>query len=884
MPVRLPRRLRRILAPFIWNTRDQDMDREMGFHLESLRQEYLQSGMADADAARAARARFGDLTRLKERGHDVRTTGTVEDLWRDVRHMARGLRKTPGFTIAVVLTLALGIGGNTAIFSVVDQLLLRPLPYPGGDRLVTVYEAFDVKPGQQIRSPRGHQSVSPANWMDWQAQSRTLERLAAWRTTPMTLTQSGEPTLLSAQMVSAEFFPLLGVGPVLGRTITEDDDRPNARRVAVLSHHLWQGHFRGDRNIVGRTILLSDQPTEVIGVMPPAFAFIFPDNDLWSALQLDRARPWRDVAGRSISVVARRAENTTIRVAQAEMEGIASRLSAAYEFNRNTSVELVPLREELTGRVQTSLWVLFGAVGVLLCIACFNVANLLLARAAARRREIAIRTSLGAGRLAIVRQLVVESVLLSTAGGMLGVALARSSLDALIAFAPPDLLRVQELSIDMRVLLYTLGLSTLTGLVVGIVPALLVARESATASTGGHGGRVTHAPRIRQALVVGQVAMTVMLLCGAGLLVRTLVALNGANTGVEMSNVLTMQIGLPAARYTPERRTQFYREALAALRALPGVESTGAGNSLAVIGSPRGGTGFHRLGTPTLPLSQMPITIVRVVTPGYFRTLRIPIVRGREFADSDDANPTPGFVVNQAFANKYLAGVDPLQTQLRVVMQATNPHFPVIGVAADVSEGSVRQPAQPTVFYSHRQLAETGMTVLVRASQPQAIARAAVQAIRRLDPNLAVTRVRTYESALGESLARERMIALVSGAFALSGLVLASLGLYGLLAFLVAERTKEIGIRIALGAQIGQLTRSVVGSGLRLAAIGAAVGIAGSLVLLRSLRTLLFGVTPNDLTTYVAVVLLLCGVAALASYVPARWAAGVEPWTALRQD
>jgi hypothetical protein len=280
----------------------------------------------------------------------------------------------------------------------------------------------------------------------------------------------------------------------------------------------------------------------------------------------------------------------------------------------------------------------------------------------------------------------------------------------------------------------------------------------------------------------------------------------------------------------------------------------------------------------------MPITIVRVVTPGYFRTLRIPIVRGREFADSDDANPTPGFVVNQAFANKYLAGVDPLQAQLRVVMQETNPHFPVIGVAADVSEGSVRQPAQPTVFYSHRQLAETGMTVLVRASQPQAIASAAVQAIRRLDPNLAVTRVRTYESALGESLARERMIALVSGAFALSGLVLASLGLYGLLAFLVAERTKEIGIRIALGAQIGQLTRSVVGSGLRLAAIGAALGIAGSLVLLRSLRTLLFGVTPNDLTTYVAVVLLLCGVAALASYVPARWAAGVEPWTALRQD
>ena len=566
------------------------------------------------------------------------------------------------------------------------------------------------------------------------------------------------------------------------------------------------------------------------------------------------------------------------------MEGIASRLSAAYEFNRNTSVELVPLREELTGRVQTSLLVLFGAVGVLLSIACFNVANLLLARAAARRREMAIRTSLGAGRLAIVRQLVVESVLLSTAGGVLGVALARWSLDALIAFAPPDLLRVQTLSVDIRVLLYTLGLSMLTGLVVGIVPALVVARESATASTGAHGARVTHAPRIRQALVVGQVAMTVMLLCGAGLLVRTLVALTGANTGVEMANVLTMEVGLPAARYPAERRVQFYREALAALRALPGVESTGAGNSLAVIGSPRGGTVFHRLGTPTLPLNDMPITVVRVATPGYFKTLRIPIVRGREFADSDDANPTPGFVVNQAFADKYLADIDPLRAQLQVVMEQENPHLPVIGVVGERQRRLGEGRPQPTVFYSHRQMPETGMTLLVRASQPQAIAGAAVQAIRRLDPNLAVTRVRTFELALGESLARERLIALVSGAFALSGLLLASLGLYGLLAFLVAERTKEIGIRIALGAQRGQLTRSVVGSGLRLAAIGAAVGIAGSLVLLQSLRTLLFGVTPNDLTTYVAVVLVLCGVAALASYVPARWAARVEPLTALRQD
>jgi putative ABC transport system permease protein len=884
MPLRIPRRLRRILAPFTWTTRDRDMDREMAFHLESLRQQYVRSGMSEAEAARAARTRFGDVRRLKESGHDVRTAPSVEDLARDVRHMARGLRKSPGFTIAVALTLALGIGGNTAIFSIVDQLLLRPLPYPGGDRLLMVYEALNVTPGQQVRSTRVHQSVSPANWLDWQAQSRTLEQLAAWRATSTTLTEAGDPTRLRAQLVSSEFFPLLGVRPLLGRTISKEDDRPNAPLVAVLGHRLWQERFGGDPNIVGRRIVLSDRPTEVIGVMPPGFGFVFPDNDVWSALQLDRTRPWRDVAGRFITVVARRADHATPGAAQAEMEGIAGRLAATYEFNKRTSVELVPLREELTGSVQTSLLVLFAGVGVLLSIACFNVANLLLARAASRRREFAIRTSLGAGRLAIVRQLVVESLMLSMAGAALGVGLARWSLDALVAFAPPNLLRVPELSVDVRVLLYTLGISTVTGLVVGIVPAVLVARESASGATGATGGRVTHAPRIRQALVVCQVAMTVMLLCGAGLLVRTLVALNAARTGVDMSDVLTMEVVLPAARYPAERRTPFFRDALTALRALPGVESAGAGNSLPVVGAPRGGTVFHRLGAPTLPLNDMPGTFVRVATPGYFRTLRIPVLRGREFADSDDANPTPGFVVNQAFVDTHFSGVDPLQARISVAMQNENPHLPVIGVVANVSEGSARGGPAPTVFYSHRQLNETAMTLIVRAAQPQGIAGAAVEAIRRLDPNLAVTRVRTFEHAFGESLARERLIALVSAAFALSGLLLASLGLYGLLAFVVAERTKEIGIRIALGAQIGRLTRSVVGNGLRLAAIGAAVGIAGSLVLLRTLRTLLFGVTPNDVSTYAAVLLLLCGVAALASYVPARRAARVEPLTALRQD
>ena len=882
---RPPRFIRQLLSLFAWGARDSDMDREMTFHIDALAREYVRGGMSEADAQRAARARFGDIRRLKERGHDVRIGQRLEDLARDLRHSARGLRKNPGFTTAVVLTLALGIGGNVAIFSIVDQLLLRPLPYPNGDKVVAVYESFLAGFGGASMNTRrlGH-SVSPANWFDWQRDSRQLEAVAAWRLTSQTLTGAGEPVRLAVQAVSHEFFPLLGVRPLYGRTVLPDDDRPNAPRVAVLGHQLWQGRFGGDPSIVGRVIQLNDTPVEVIGIMPAGFRFLDPRVDLWSPLQLDRGQAWRETAGRFINTVARIAPRATFESAQAEMAGIAERLAKTYVFNKNTSVVLVPLREELTGQVQTSLKVLYAAVGVLLAIVCFNVASLLLARGASRRHEIAIRTSLGAGRMAIVRQLMVESLLLAGLGGVLGIAVAWASLDALVAFAPPNLLRAPELSIDFRVMVYAVGLSMLTGLIVGLVPAALVARESLVSSIRSGGLNVTHAPRVRQVLVVCQVAMTVMLLCGAGLLVRTVLALHSAKIGLDRQNVVTMEVNLPGARYDPQRRVQFYRQAIEAIAALPGVESAAAANSLAVIGSPRGGTAFHRQGTPELPINDRPSAVIRVVTPGLFQTLRIPVLRGREFTYADTANPTPGFIVNDAFVRAYLSEIDPLSANLSVLMQRDNPYAPIIGVVANVNEGSVRDNAQPTIYYSHSQLIETGMTLIARTNVPTSVTTAAVDAVHRLDPDLAVARVRTFESAFAESLARERLNALVSGAFAASGLLLASLGLYGLLAFLVTERTKEIGIRIALGAESGRLTRSVIGGGLRLVAIGAGVGIVGALLLLRSLQTLLFGVTSHDLSTYAAVLILLGVVSVLASYVPARAAARVEPLKALRQE
>ena len=872
-----------MVALFTWERRDDDMDREMVFHLESITREYMRAGMSEQDASRAARKRFGSVLRHKERGHDVRRAPWIEDIMRDVRHMARGLRKNMGFTTAVVLTLALGIGGNTAIFSVVDQLLLRPLPYPNGDELVTVYEAFP-KSALGDGEVRLRNVVSPANWLDWQRESKTLHGFAAYFLFPGTMTGVGEPLRVRSHLVSSEFFPLLGVKPLLGRTLTDADDRPKAPRVVVLSHRLWEDRFGSDPKVIGRVIRVNDNPIEVVGVMPPGFRFLYQDIDMWSPFQLDRNQDWRRTAGRFMNVVARLKPGATLEGAQAEMKALADRLAGMHVFNKNTSATVVSLREELTGQVEASLIVLYAAVGVLLAIACFNVANLLLARAASRRREIAIRTSLGAGRLAIIRQLVVESLLLAVLGGALGIALARMSLDALVAFAPQNLLRVPDLYVDLRVLLYALLLSVFTGVVVGIVPALLVAGQPIAAAIRAGGLTVAHSPRIRQTLVVCQVAMTVILLSGAGLLARTILALNATNNGFDKRDVLTMEVQLPGARYQAERRTAFYRDTLNAIRALPGVEAAGAANSLAVVGGPRGGSWFHRLGTPELPPPERPVTLIRVVTPGYFRTLRIPVLRGREFTEADETSPTQSFIVNEAFAKQYFTDSDPIGASLTVWMQDKNPYLPIIGVVGDVSEGSVRENAQPTVFYSHRQMSETAMTLFVRTAQPGPIAASAIAEIRRADPNLAVTRVQTLEGALAESVARERLNAMVSGAFAISGLLLASLGLYGLLAFVVTERTKEIGIRIALGEQLARLRGSVVVGGLRLVAIGAVIGLAGSVLALRSLRSLLFQVTPGDVSTYAVVLTLLCGVAALASYVPARRAARVEPLVALRQE
>jgi putative ABC transport system permease protein len=544
----------------------------------------------------------------------------------------------------------------------------------------------------------------------------------------------------------------------------------------------------------------------------------------------------------------------------------------------------VPLREVLTGEVRTSLLVLLAAVSVLLLVACFNVASMMLARSSSRRREIAVRTSLGASRGAIVRQLLVESLLLAGAGGAVGFLVALWGVSVLIELTPRNLIRVVEVPLDRWVLMYTFGISLLTGLIFGLAPAITATRGSLATYLHGVGRSITHSARIRQGLVIAQVTMTVILLCGAGLLVRSFAVLNSISTGVDANQVMTMQITMPVPRYDRNQQVELVTRIIERLEKLPGVQSAGATRSLPVIG-PTAGTGVHFKGTPDVAMNDRPMARIRMATPGYFKTVGTPIVSGHEFTwDDQRPNAELVFVVNEAFVKAYLPGKDPLATSMRVWMGMENPFGRIVGVAADVLEGSLRGGAVPTVFYNQRQLSYSGMTLFVRTNRPSTIAREAVQVIHDIDRDVPVTQVRTLRDAFGQSIAQDRLNAGVSGAFAVTALLLASFGLYGLLAFLVAERTREIGIRMALGAEAATLVQMVMNHGLSLVAAGGLLGLIGAFAISRFIKTLLFEVSSYDPTTFVAVTLLLILVGALAAFLPAYRAATVNPIVALRQE
>jgi predicted permease len=866
---------------------DKDMDNEMRLHIDLLAQEYERAGRSPTDARRAASRRFGNLLQLKERGHDVRSFRMLEAVLRDAKYGLRGLIRTPVFTATVVLTLAAGIGANTAVFSIVHGFLIRPLPFPDADQLVEIYESIPLY---------ARASASPANWLDWQKESRTFESLAAWNLAQATLTGGGEPERIRGQKASAELFRVMRVEPLVGRPFTQEDDQPGASPVAIVSRRLWRQRFGEDPAIVGKTLELDGVAHRIVGVMPAEFHLVFRDIDYWIPFALDRDRAQQRTEGRYIQVVGRVKSSVTLAAARAEMEAIARRLQR-YPSNKDVTVTIVPLREVIGGDVRAPLLLVLAVVSVFLLIACFNVASMLLARSAARTREIAIRAALGAGRGAIVRQLLVESLLLAVIGALGGLLIARAVTGSVMQ---SDMAQVADVSVDRGVLIYALGLSVVTGLAFGLGPSLTITRRSAYEYLRGEAR--AHGSRSRQILVTAQIAMTVMLLCAGGLLTRSLNALVGTRTGMDVQNVLTMSVGLPEKRYDEAQRVEFFRQALQRVRSLPGVESAAAAGSLPVVGAPLQDGVFHVRGTPLRFPSQDPVkglrasdassgpltgpfAKIRVVTPGYFKTLGIPTSAGRDFTEQDQRDSAePVFIVNEAFARKYLRAGDPVSARISVLGRPDNPYGRVVGVAGDVYDESPRLGAAPTIFYAHAHQPVTGMVLFVRTSVKTDLRQAVVQTVHDLDRSLVVNQVQMLTDALSTGLALEKLAAIASSGSALTALLLASLGVYGLLAYLVAERTREIGIRRALGAQASAVVRMVMARGLRLIAYGGVLGLMGGLAASQLIRGLLYEVTATDPVTFAGVIVLVVVVGTMAAAVPAIRAARVDPLIALRQD
>ena len=804
----------------------------------------------------------------------------MDTFWHDLRYGLRMLAKNPGFTLIAVLALALGIGANTAVFSVVNAVLLRPLPLKEPDRLVWMW-------GDRIRQQgNGRGSISPPDFVDFREQNQVFERISAFQNFPFNLTGSGEPERINGVRVSAGFFETVGVAPLHGRTFVSEEEQDGRGQVAVIGYGLWQRRFGGDQSLVGKTISLNGNSVTVIGIMPLGFQFPRDEIELWTpitfGLQQTSVRRFH-----FIRPIARLKPGVSLEQAQAEINAITVRLEQQYpDSNTNYGARLVLLPEQIVGDMRSTLWMLVAAVAFVLLIACANVANLLLARATTRQKEIAIRAALGAGRWRVVRQLLTESVALALCGGLLGFLIAWWGVKLLVALGPSNIPRLREVTVDGGVLGFTLVVSLLTGILFGLVPALQASRsglgetlKEGSRGTTGLGGRF-----MRSALVVSEIALSLVLLVGAGLVLKSFLRLSQIDPGFQSVNTLTMQVGLTQARYADAPpRAAFFQQLLPRLAALPGVQHAGAVSQLPMSGQ-NNDTSFVVEGRPPSSPGERLGANQRVVTPDYFRALGIPLLKGRYFTERDTTTAPNAIIISQTFATQVFPNEDPIGKRLTI--DFGQPWTgEIVGIVGAIRHAGLSIEPWREMYFAHAQNPSGGMNLVVRAAgDPMILASAIKSEVQALDKDLPLFNIRTMETVVSDTVAQPRFRALLLGIFAAVALILAAVGIYGVMSYYVTQRTHEIGIRMALGAQRRDVLRLVVGQGMTLAVIGVGIGLAAAFALTRWIATLLYQVRPTDPMTFTIISLLLAVVALLACYIPARRASKVDPMVALRYE
>ncbi len=862
---------------------DADLEEEMRLHRELRERERIEAGVAPEEARYAARRRFGNDLVLREESRDMWGWSWLEYFVQDIRFGLRMLARNPGFTAVAVITLALGIGANTAIFSVVNAVLLKPLPYADPDRLAAIW----------VTEPSGPGGLFPdtgPDFRDWQAMNHSFEGMSAITIAGATLTGSGEPLQLRGLSVSPNTFQLLGAQPQLGRSFSPDEGPTGRNHVLILSYGLWQSAFGGRENIVGSKVTMDGEAYDVVGVMPKDLRFptVWGRNpQYWTPLTMDAPKWKTERSNHWFWVLARMKKGVTLNQAAAEMVTVSAQLAQQYpQTNTGVSARVKSLHEQLTGNVSEVLWVLFAAVGFLLLIACANVANLLLTKSVGRQREIAVRLAVGAGARRLVRQLLTESVLLFLLGGVAGLGVGMAALRLLLRAAPTGYIpEVISVHLDSRVFGFTFLVAFVTGTLAGLIPALHATRvsfsemlkESGSAVAASHGFS-------RGLLTAGEIAIALVMLVGAGLATRSLIRLLGVQLGFDPRQVVAGRVSLPDSRYPKKpQQTAFFRNLLERVQALPGVVSAGAASELPLDGGSNGTVVIEGQPAPK-DIWSSPLVESCTVTPNYFRTMRIPLLGGRDVAETDTPEMPLVAVINETMAHRFWSHQDAVGKRFR----HSNPDAKwiiVIGVVGDVREFGLAEPAIPEAYYPESQDAYSDLVLVVRTgNDPQAQVAAIRNAAHGLDKGLPWYSVQTLSEMVSDSSREKRFVALLLALFAAVALTLASVGIYGVVSYSVSQRTREIGIRMAFGAEVRNVLGMVLREGLRLVIVGVAVGLLGAWALSRYLTSILYAVRATDLATYILAALLMAAVAVLACLVPARRATKVDPMVALRYE